>query len=589
MTSRNAYSLFDPQTACLTEKAMYDYIDSKLTEAESHAVEKHLLDCAFCSEAMEGLELVKDRNKLREAAAAIEERLDKPKAFEAKSDNLHTPETDRGKLLSFNFYTRMAAAAVVVLLLGSYLLLHYMSDKTADNGVAQKKELNSPPPLVSTPDDEAFQKHFEPFPPKERELQKEKERDEETNGTSVLQESDGPGSISASGNSNSVSEDIVRAEPSASAPARPDQLKSKSDQAPESPAVQNPANLKETVAVKNIYKKKTEPASPAGGAGYFKGMDSVRASGEEQTLTISTAMREEKSKSKAAKKHETEKAEKNTNFSSSAASTNLPPQVAFNNKDEDKSTSSNMEAGRKSVAKPKAQDDKKETSTINKVVVTDSTYMNQNLPIDVAGKSAETKPEQIALTPTTKTTNASSNATGNNTGSINSSDAYNWAPQDERKSPEKSSPTVYTTRLTGKQNKNSMHTARSKVAAGHFATAMDEAMAAYGNKDFPNAIDKFRKVLVDEPSNETALFYTGVSYLSLPRPDALNALINLEDVLKNPKSSFAEAANWYKALALIKDKREAEAQTLLHEIILGNGAYKTKAEALLKDLNQIKK
>lgn len=52
-----------PGDPCLTQEQIFRYIDGTLLPAEMHAVEKHLLDCAFCSDALEGLQLTRERSK----------------------------------------------------------------------------------------------------------------------------------------------------------------------------------------------------------------------------------------------------------------------------------------------------------------------------------------------------------------------------------------------------------------------------------------------------------------------------------------------------------------------------------------------
>ncbi len=55
---------FLPEDKCLTEQQLFDYIDGKLNATEMHLVEKHLLACEMCSDALEGFEKVKHREKV---------------------------------------------------------------------------------------------------------------------------------------------------------------------------------------------------------------------------------------------------------------------------------------------------------------------------------------------------------------------------------------------------------------------------------------------------------------------------------------------------------------------------------------------
>ena len=51
-------------TGCPTQQQLLDYVQGKLTAEEQHEVEMHLADCEFCSEAMEGLTAIKDKEKI---------------------------------------------------------------------------------------------------------------------------------------------------------------------------------------------------------------------------------------------------------------------------------------------------------------------------------------------------------------------------------------------------------------------------------------------------------------------------------------------------------------------------------------------
>ena len=44
------------ETACLKEEEIKRYLSEQSPKAELHRVENHLLDCPFCSDAIEGLE-----------------------------------------------------------------------------------------------------------------------------------------------------------------------------------------------------------------------------------------------------------------------------------------------------------------------------------------------------------------------------------------------------------------------------------------------------------------------------------------------------------------------------------------------------
>ena len=108
-----------PSDPCLTEEQITAYIDGKLSVAEQHACEKHILDCEMCEDAVEGIALVKDRSVLATPLKSSEAPIEtQPSA------------TGGGKVIPLQQPRRIAyaAAAVLVLILGCTFLFKMMSD-----------------------------------------------------------------------------------------------------------------------------------------------------------------------------------------------------------------------------------------------------------------------------------------------------------------------------------------------------------------------------------------------------------------------------------------------------------------------------
>jgi|GEM_PF-2944976 len=104
-----------PEDPCLTEAQLCGYIDGALTPKEQHQVEKHLLDCAMCSDALEGFMLVKNRDK-----AAFVPVLPGEEATQNESPQEKKDEKEKGKVF-FLFGPgagRYAAAAALILFVG---------------------------------------------------------------------------------------------------------------------------------------------------------------------------------------------------------------------------------------------------------------------------------------------------------------------------------------------------------------------------------------------------------------------------------------------------------------------------------------
>lgn len=103
---------------CIPEKTMFDYIDKKLSNYEEHCVEKHLLDCELCSDALEGLHQIKNRNRVHAINIEIEKRL---------------TEKNKGRIIYFNFRKVSAFAAGIALLIGAVVFFKYSGMKEAQN------------------------------------------------------------------------------------------------------------------------------------------------------------------------------------------------------------------------------------------------------------------------------------------------------------------------------------------------------------------------------------------------------------------------------------------------------------------------
>ncbi len=118
MSNELKYKLFD-STECISEQTMYDYIDKKLSPKEEHLVEKHLLDCDLCTDALEGLHLLKNRNKI----STINNEIDKKIEVKEKE----------AKIIFFNYKTITAIAASIVLLIGAVFFFKFFSSQKLES------------------------------------------------------------------------------------------------------------------------------------------------------------------------------------------------------------------------------------------------------------------------------------------------------------------------------------------------------------------------------------------------------------------------------------------------------------------------
>lgn len=116
---------------CIPEQTLFDYIDQRLSPKEQHAVEKHLLDCEMCSEALEGLSILKDRGRIGRINEAVRQKMS---------------DTER-KIVFFNYRIAMSVAAGLLLLVGGVFFFNqFTSKEMMSSDMAENKEEAPPPP-----------------------------------------------------------------------------------------------------------------------------------------------------------------------------------------------------------------------------------------------------------------------------------------------------------------------------------------------------------------------------------------------------------------------------------------------------------
>jgi hypothetical protein len=562
------HTIFDPRTACLTQEAMFDYIDGKLSEHDAHLLEKHVLDCAFCSEALEGLELVKDRSKVRAAAILIEGVEEEKK------------KGGGGRIIPFNFSVKLAAAAVVILLIGSAVLYRITqgNDKqSAEAGKSLHESEHKPEaPLVNTPDDETFSKHFEPYPAETVTTEKgtvsspDDQRMVSTNSAPTtlsdmeIQQKTGETSKNdnESGATNSFSQSIqpVASPPPAGA-ASPANIPAQEEQAKPAPA--------KNVAGKDALKKEEKVAVDK----------DQRDAGDDVTTARSDDAPADKGKFKTDAPNRSAKKASRNREAPAKTGDNAGPVADEADKAPAANKSQVITSSGGTAGDNKQSDNYKANKTVADSTSTMLGFLDRS--------SVITAQEKTSLMDSVRTKNTAGLA-------AHQGYTYSWAPttvttNGSNANISQSSGTSFYSTTTPKEKERvlapgtfTLHVTDANGCAT--CTPIQLGMEDYKKKEFLNAITEFNKVLATDPKNSTALFYSAVSYLSLSQPDANTAITLLDKVLSDPHSAFADAARWYKSLALIKANRTPEARTLLDEIAKGNSTYKSKAGDVLKEV-----
>lgn len=105
----------DTPLSCPNAETLENYISGKLSSAAQHEVERHVVECLFCEEALEGLRTFKVNDRLSEIRKELESDIDR------RIQSLHQ---DR---LSVLFPWKIAAA--FALLIGSMALLWFFTPR----------------------------------------------------------------------------------------------------------------------------------------------------------------------------------------------------------------------------------------------------------------------------------------------------------------------------------------------------------------------------------------------------------------------------------------------------------------------------
>ncbi|HSD64999.1 MAG TPA: hypothetical protein VLB50_14445, partial [Ignavibacteriaceae bacterium] len=87
------------------------------------------------------------------------------------------------------------------------------------------------------------------------------------------------------------------------------------------------------------------------------------------------------------------------------------------------------------------------------------------------------------------------------------------------------------------------------------------AMVLYNSGNYEQAVIEFDKILSSGVKNESAVFYEGVSFLSLGNGDKAESAF--EKVINIGDSKLKDQAEWYLALSYLLEEKKENAESLL--------------------------
>ncbi len=103
-------------TGCPSQQQLLDYVQGRLTPEEQHEVEMHLADCELCSEALEGLSAIQDKEKI--PAMVREMKWDLLKKLHKKYRKNRRPE-------NYNIYLTVIVLVIICIILALFWGYHF--------------------------------------------------------------------------------------------------------------------------------------------------------------------------------------------------------------------------------------------------------------------------------------------------------------------------------------------------------------------------------------------------------------------------------------------------------------------------------
>lgn len=131
MSKSNKHIDLFTTSGCLTKDALKRYSSDQLTNLQKEEVDGHLASCELCSDALEGLQLLSDPQKLDKAVLEINENL----------KITLTKQQSKKETFQNRFFYIGAAASIIILIGFSYYLQDSLSPKSEIQSISQVVEM----------------------------------------------------------------------------------------------------------------------------------------------------------------------------------------------------------------------------------------------------------------------------------------------------------------------------------------------------------------------------------------------------------------------------------------------------------------
>jgi len=127
-SEKSTYQLFTP-SGCLTLDAMQRYQSKSLSDTELKLAEDHIGECELCLDAIEGIDLLTDKDKLESIVSEINTKL------RVELETTNAPKNNKHHIIS-NKIVYFSAAASVIILVGLFFYLQFFMNNPEQSDMA---------------------------------------------------------------------------------------------------------------------------------------------------------------------------------------------------------------------------------------------------------------------------------------------------------------------------------------------------------------------------------------------------------------------------------------------------------------------
>jgi hypothetical protein len=107
---------------------------------------------------------------------------------------------------------------------------------------------------------------------------------------------------------------------------------------------------------------------------------------------------------------------------------------------------------------------------------------------------------------------------------------------------------------------------------------LEQGLLLFENDQYQESIDYFEQL----PTSVTAIYYSGVAHMEIGEYEV--AEFKFDQVISDYLNVFYDQAQWYKALCLLKQNKNKNANLILQNIAKSDSYYKNQAEELARKL-----